>query len=174
MLAGAVVPAGAAEPITLPIDTDAAIPVAQHDFDWTGFYAGVFGAVRDSDVAGGQAGLGINAGVNAQLDIVLVGAEVTLQGLSGGAVETAYGEVLGRGGLVLTDDVLLYAAAGYGWDLAGGRLRGAGRRRRRVRHHRRCVAQGGISPRLRFERHGAHRPGEVRRHLPLLTRSLRA
>lgn len=45
---------------------------------------------------------------------------MNLQGLTGDTVDTAYGEVVGRSGLVLNDDVLLYAAAGYGWDLAGG------------------------------------------------------
>jgi len=112
--------ASAADAITVPLDPDNSVPVAEHRFDWSGFYAGMFGSVRQGTQAGGQLGVGINAGANAQLSIVLVGAEVTLQGLGGERLETAYGEVLGRGGLVLTDEVLLYAAAGYGWDLAGG------------------------------------------------------
>jgi outer membrane immunogenic protein len=120
----------AAEPITVPIDsTGRSIPLTEGATDWSGFYAGVYGVAQRSDDNGTQAGLGVSAGVNAQIDFVLVGAEVSLQGLTGNTVDTAYGEVVGRGGIVLNDDVLLYAAAGYGWDLAGGEsdvLAGAG------------------------------------------------
>jgi outer membrane immunogenic protein len=120
----------AADPITVPIDsTGRSVPLATGSTDWNGFYAGVFGTAQHSENNGTQAGLGLAAGVNAQIDFVLVGAEVSLQGLTGDTVDTAYGEVLGRTGLVLNDDILLYAAAGYGWDLAGGEsdvLAGAG------------------------------------------------
>lgn len=111
----------AADPITVPIDsTGRSVPLTEGSADWSGFYAGVYGVAQTSDANGGQAGLGLTAGVNAQIDFVLVGAEVSLQGLTGDVVDTAYGEVVGRTGVVLNDDVLLYAAAGYGWDLAGG------------------------------------------------------
>lgn len=110
-----------ADPITVPIDsTGRSVPLTEGATDWNGFYAGVYGVAQYSESTGGQAGLGLTAGVNAQIDFVLVGAEVNLQGLTGDSVDTAYGEVLGRTGLVLDDDILLYAAAGYGWDLAGG------------------------------------------------------
>ncbi len=113
--------ARAADPIAVPIDsTGRSVPVAQGTTDWNGFYAGVFGTVRQDEADGTQAGAGLSAGVNAQIDFVLVGAEVSLQGLGGDTVDTTYGEVVGRAGLILNDDVLLYAAAGYGWDLAGG------------------------------------------------------
>jgi outer membrane immunogenic protein len=122
--------ARAADPITVPIDsTGRSVPLTEGRTDWSGFYAGIYGVAQQSDVGGAQAGLGVSAGVNAQIDFVLVGAEVNLQGLTGETVDTAYGEVVGRGGLVLSDDVLLYAAAGFGWDLAGGQpdvLAGAG------------------------------------------------
>lgn len=111
----------AADAISVPIDsTGRSVPLTDTTTDWSGFYAGIFGVAQRSDNNGGQAGLGVSVGVNAQIDFVLVGAEVSLQGLAGDAVETAYGEVIGRTGLVLNDDILLYAAAGYGWDLAGG------------------------------------------------------
>jgi outer membrane immunogenic protein len=120
----------AADPITVPIDSSGrSIPLTSGGTNWSGFYAGVFGVARHSPANGAQAGLGLTTGVNAQIDFVLVGAEVSLQGLTGDSVDTAYGEVVGRTGLVLNDDVLLYAAAGYGWDLAGGEsdmLAGAG------------------------------------------------
>lgn len=120
----------AADPITVPIDsTGRSIPLATTSTDWNGFYAGIYGTARRTDDSGNQGGLGLAAGINTQIDFVLVGAEVSLQGLTGDTIDTAYGEVLGRTGLVLNDDVLLYAAAGYGWDLAGGEsdlLAGAG------------------------------------------------
>jgi outer membrane immunogenic protein len=125
----------AADAITVPLDSAGksvpltSVPLTEGRTDWNGFYAGVYGTVQQTDDNGAQAGLGLAAGVNAQIDFVLVGAEVSLQGLTGDTVDTAYGEVLGRTGLVLNDDVLLYAAAGYGWDLAGGQgdlLAGAG------------------------------------------------
>ena len=111
----------AADPITVPLDaTGRSIPIADSVSDWSGFYAGVYGVARQGESSGEQLGLGLSAGSNAQIDFVLVGAEVNLQGLTGDSVDTAYGSVLGRTGLVLDDDILLYAAAGFGWDLAGG------------------------------------------------------
>jgi len=109
-----------AEAIAVPIDSAGrSVPVVDPT-DWSGFYAGVYGVAQQGEATGGQAGLGVTLGVNAQIDFVLVGAEVNLQGLTSGTVETTYGEVVGRSGMILNDDVLLYAAAGYGWDLAGG------------------------------------------------------
>lgn len=111
----------AADPITVPIDSSGrSVPLTEGATDWSGFYAGIYGVAQQSENNGTRAGLGLTAGVNAQIDFVLVGAEVNLQGLTGDSVDTAYGEVLGRTGLVLDDDILLYAAAGYGWDIAGG------------------------------------------------------
>lgn len=117
-------PAGgaiAADLISMPVSSGAAeLPIAGSDagFDWSGFYAGVYGVGQLGSVSGLQYGLGVDVGVNAQIDFFLVGAEVALHGLVGGpAIDTAYGQVLGRAGVVITDDVLLYAAAGYGVDL---------------------------------------------------------
>lgn len=110
--------AHAADLITMPVSSSPIeIPVADPGYDWNGFYAGVYGVVQNSPAWGTQYGLGINVGVNAQLDFFLVGAEVALHGLTGGAIDTTYGQVLGKAGVVITDSVLLYAAAGYGIDL---------------------------------------------------------
>ncbi len=46
-----------------------------------------------------------------------LGAEVAVQGLTGGSGETSYGQVLARGGVLVADDLALYATAGYGIDL---------------------------------------------------------
>ncbi|HEY9012118.1 MAG TPA: porin family protein [Devosia sp.] len=108
----------AADLITMPVSSSPVeVPIADAGYDWNGFYAGVYGVVQNSPAWGTQYGLGINAGVNAQLDFFLVGAEVALHGLTGGAIDTTYGQVLGKAGVVITDEVLLYAAAGYGIDL---------------------------------------------------------
>ena len=107
----------AADLITMPVSSSPVeIPVAD-TYDWNGFYTGVYGVVQNSPAGGTQYGLGINAGVNAQFDFFLVGAEVALHGLTGGVLDTTYGQVLGKAGVVITDSVMLYAAAGYGIDL---------------------------------------------------------
>lgn len=98
-------------PIEMPIYDDAG-------FDWSGFYAGVYGGAQNGTTSGTQYGLGVQAGVNAQFDFYLLGAEVAVHGLTGGTTaETSYGQILGRAGLVVSDDVLVYAAGGYGIDL---------------------------------------------------------
>jgi outer membrane immunogenic protein len=108
----------AADPITVPTSTPVELPVAEPaSFDWSGFYAGVYGGAQFSPAGGDQFGLGITAGVNAQFDFYLLGAEVAVHGLTGGVGDTSYGQILGRAGLVVTDDVVVYAAAGYGLDL---------------------------------------------------------
>jgi outer membrane immunogenic protein len=111
--------ASAADIITIP--TSAALDVPTHDgsgFDWSGFYAGVYGGVQDSAVGGTQFAPGLQLGVNVQFDFYLVGAEVAVQGLAGGTVgDSTYGQILARAGLVVNDDLVLYAAGGYGLDL---------------------------------------------------------
>lgn len=123
LIAGALlfsIPAQAADVITVPTSTPVILPVhdAEPAFDWNGFYAGVYGAASISEDSM-QAGIGVQAGVNAQFDFFLVGAEVAVEGLTGEVGETAHGQLLGRAGLVATDDVVVYAAGGYGMDLQG-------------------------------------------------------
>ena len=111
--------AAASDLITVPVGSkDVAVPVAT-GFNWSGFYAGVYGVVQSSPARGSEVGAGIEAGVNAQLDFFLVGGEVALHGLTGDTIDTAYGQVTGRGGVLVTDDLLAYASAGYGMDLSG-------------------------------------------------------
>lgn len=110
--------ATAADVITVPTTTPVEVPIYQDPgFDWTGFYAGVYGTGQFSPDGGDQYGIGATAGVNTQFDFYLLGAEVAVQGLTGGVGDTSYGQILGRAGLVVTDDVVVYAAGGYGLDL---------------------------------------------------------
>lgn len=116
-------PAGAAmaaDLITIPTSTQAELPVVQDSgFDWTGFYAGVYGGAQNGSVSGTQYGIGAIAGVNAQFDFYLLGAEVAVTGLAdnGTVGETTYGQILARAGLAVSDNVAIYAAGGYGIDL---------------------------------------------------------
>ncbi|MDF2982283.1 MAG: hypothetical protein K0Q69_2055 [Devosia sp.] len=104
--------ATASDLISVPVaSSDVAVPVAT-GFDWSGFYAGVYGVVQSSPVRGTEVGAGI-------VDFFLVGGEVALHGLTGDTIDTAYGQVTGRGGLLVTDDLLAYASAGYGMELSG-------------------------------------------------------
>jgi outer membrane immunogenic protein len=114
-------PSLAADVIAVPTSTPVTLPVHDADpvFDWSGFYAGVYGAARITDTEA-QWGGGIQAGVNAQFDFFLVGAEVSVEGLTGEVGDTAHGQLLGRAGLVAADDVVVYAAGGYGLELQGG------------------------------------------------------
>ena len=111
--------ASASDLIAVPMgSSEVAVPVAT-GFDWSGFYAGVYGVVQSSSARGTEVGAGIEAGVNAQFDFFLVGGEVALHGLTGDTIDTAYGQVTGRGGVLVTDDRLAYASAGYGMELSG-------------------------------------------------------
>ena len=111
----------AADLITVPTSGSMEVPIhEQQSFDWSGFYAGVFSGIRGGSVSGSQASIGLQAGVNAQFDYMLVGAEVAVRGLP--ALEsdigtTSHGQILARAGLVVDDNVLVYAASGYGIDL---------------------------------------------------------
>ncbi len=109
----------AADAISLPTSTAATLPVAEGDssFDWTGFYAGVYGVAQSSPVGGVQYGVGLALGGNVAFDFFLVGGEVAVQGLTGGAGATSYIEAVGRAGVLVSDNVAAYATAGYGFDL---------------------------------------------------------
>lgn len=113
--------AAAADLITYPTSTDQQVPVASSTpaYDWTGFYAGVYGAYRHSPADGNQFGIGIDAGVSTTFNFVLAGAEVAVEGLGAGAGGASYAEALGRAGVLVGDNTLLYGTAGYGTGLGG-------------------------------------------------------
>jgi outer membrane immunogenic protein len=110
----------AADLITIPTSTQAELPIAEDvGFDWNGFYAGVHGVAQNGSISGVQYGLGAQAGVNAQFDFYLLGAEVAVSGLAdnGTVADTTSGQILARAGLFVSDNVAIYAAGGYGIDL---------------------------------------------------------
>jgi outer membrane immunogenic protein len=115
----AVAPAAvhAADPLAVALSTDNSLPLTDTEFDWNGFYAGVYGVSQSSPAGGTQFGLGLDLGVNARIEFVLIGAEVAVHGLGGGAGASTYIQGLGRAGLAATDDIILYAAGGLGVDV---------------------------------------------------------
>ena len=95
------------------------LPVASSGFDWNRFYAGVYGIGQGSSAGGAQFGAGVDVGVDARLEFVLVGAEVRVQGLDGGAGTAGYVEGLGKAGIALSDSAILYGAGGLGASFSG-------------------------------------------------------
>lgn len=95
-------------------------------FDFEGFYAGIYGGGLYNGAPAGV--LGGVAGVNFELaPAVLGGVEVQAGGIKGGGALTGEAHALGRLGVILTDEVMLYGAAGAGiqggtpvYDLGGG------------------------------------------------------
>src|ERR1700710_2010679 len=77
----------AADLITYPTSTEKQMPVANASsaINWNGFYAGIYGSSQSSPKGGGQYGGGVDLGVNATFNFVLVGGEIAVQGLGGGA-----------------------------------------------------------------------------------------
>jgi len=101
--------AQAADPISYGTSTQAVVPLHdQATMDWTGFYAGVLGT------AGPDAfGAGIALGYNVALGFGLVGAEVAALGTQSDDVLVGSTQVLARGGVLVTDQLLAYGALGY-------------------------------------------------------------
>lgn len=112
--------AGAADSIVVPMSDAGAIPVHNDQgYDWSGFYAGIYG-IGQTGLGSLRPGVGIQAGVNAQFGFYLLGAELAVHGLPEGEADvgsTSYGQILGRAGLAVSDDAIVYAAGGYGIDL---------------------------------------------------------
>lgn len=107
-----------------PVPVMPVAPVASA-FDWNGFYIGArVGAQNEYNVPDTSWLLGAQMGVNATFDFVLVGAEVAIDGIFDTAGTHAYGEILARGGVLVSNEVLLYGAVGYGSDF--GAAAGAG------------------------------------------------
>jgi outer membrane immunogenic protein len=111
--------AEAADLISYATSTDQQIPIAPErgGYDWTGFYAGIFGADQNRSTIGNLLGGGALAGANLNFDYFLIGGEVAVQGLANGTTSLAYGQALGRVGVLATDDALVYASVGAGMDL---------------------------------------------------------
>jgi outer membrane immunogenic protein len=111
--------AQAVDLLTVPTSGNDSLPVADSGFDWNGFYAGIYGVGQASTVGGGQLGLGVDVGANARFEFVLVGGDVAIQGLGGGAGTSVYLQGVGKAGIALTDNVIAYGAGGLGTALSG-------------------------------------------------------
>jgi outer membrane immunogenic protein len=113
------VQAEAADLISYGTSTNQQIPIAptKSGYDWTGFYAGIFGADQNRANIGNLLGGGALAGANLSFDYFLVGGEVAVQGLANGTTSLAYGQALGRVGVLATQDALVFASVGAGMDL---------------------------------------------------------
>lgn len=117
LIAAAPAAVRAADPLAVALSTENSLPVTDTEFDWNGFYAGVYGVTQTSPAGGTQFGLGIDLGVNARFEFVLVGAEVAVHGLGGGAGTGTYAQALGRAGIAATNDLIVFAAGGVGTDI---------------------------------------------------------
>lgn len=109
----------AADAIGFPPPPPAAeVPVFDDfGFDWNGFYAGVSGgALREITPDETNFTVGAQVGVNAAFDFFLVGGEVALDGVFDDTETYAYGQILARGGVIITPELLAYGAVGYGTD----------------------------------------------------------
>jgi outer membrane immunogenic protein len=116
----------AADAIGLPPPALPAAPVVDYGgFDWNGFYAGVNAGLQH-EIAPGENSwtLGGQIGVNTTFDFVLVGAEVGIDGVFDTPDTYAYGSVLGRAGVLVSNELLAYGAVGYGSDF--GAANGSG------------------------------------------------
>jgi outer membrane immunogenic protein len=111
--------AQAVDLLTVPTSTNQSLPIADSGFDWNRFYAGIYGVGQSSAAGGGQIGAGLDMGVNGRFEFVLVGAEVAVEGLGGGAGGVGYVQGLGKAGLAISDDLIAYGAGGAGLSFSG-------------------------------------------------------
>jgi outer membrane immunogenic protein len=104
-----------------PATFGSAMPRFDSGFDWAGFYAGVMGTgvfTQPDDLIGLTGVIGYNA----VFDATLLGAEGEISALraAGGGAWEVQARALARGGVLIGDNVLVFAAGGIGSDLGGG------------------------------------------------------
>lgn len=86
---------------------------------WDGIYGGI-SAVGVMTSPDNQYGLQGTLGFNGGSDFFLLGVEGSVLGLNDGGSFTAQGQVLGRAGLVLSEEFMIYGAAGVAQEFSGG------------------------------------------------------
>ena len=103
---------------TLPPAPVAQVPVFDEPgFDWAGFYAGVnVGGENNIDTDTTNFTLGGQVGANFVYDYFLLGAELGVDAVFDEDETYATGEILGRAGVIVTDNILAYGALGYDTD----------------------------------------------------------
>lgn len=101
-----------------PVTAPAQVPVFDAPgFDWNGFYAGAsLGGENNINTGDTALTLGGQVGVNVVYDFFLFGAELGVDAVFDSVETYASGEILGRAGVLVTDDFLVYAALGYDTD----------------------------------------------------------
>ena len=127
-------------------------------------------AGTSSPANGPQYGAGLNLGFSRTFDFVLVGGEVAIHALGNDIVASSYLQAVGRGGVLVTDNVLLFGAAGLGTEPGpGDRQPCSCRRGTRVGRDRLRFAARPVPPRLPRDQRQPDRAGHLRRRVPLLT-----
>lgn len=106
--------AHAADPI-LPAPVVPVAPIASA-FGWDGLYAGLRLGAQNEVSFDTNFLLGVEIGANAVFDMFVLGGELGLDAVFASPDTYAYGEITVRGGVLLTDQVLVYATAGFGTD----------------------------------------------------------
>lgn len=107
----------AADAIGLPPPVLPPVPVVdQGGFDWSGFYAGLNVGAQNEVTAETSWAVGGQLGFNAAFDFFVLGAELGVDAIFADPDTYAYGSILARGGVLVTNELLAYGAVGYGSD----------------------------------------------------------
>jgi outer membrane immunogenic protein len=97
------------------LPTEPAAAVDSVAFAWDGAYVGVEAGTLYYDADSSYSLVGLHAGVNIMAaDNFLIGLEADLQYLPGDSEDYLHAVILGRVGVIVAPQVLLYAAAGVG------------------------------------------------------------
>ncbi len=100
----------AAAAADLIVDVPIEEPIIDNSFSFDGAYIGAF-VVGEVDGFAGTFGLGADFGVNALMDNLLIGAEVSGMVLTGPNFD---GQISGRVGGLVSDNAIIYAYSGLG------------------------------------------------------------
>ncbi|MEO6179377.1 MAG: hypothetical protein ABIP15_06370 [Devosia sp.] len=92
----------------LIVDTPIETPIIDNSFSFDGAYIGAF---LQGQTAPATFGLGVNFGVNALLDSVLIGGEIEAVAALG---PNFSGQITGKVGGLLSDSAIIYAYSGLG------------------------------------------------------------
>jgi outer membrane immunogenic protein len=93
------------------------VVVDESGFDWDGAFAGLYGAALFGSPITPSYGAGVFVGANATSDQFLVGGIISGGGFIGGAMDQEWIiQAVGRAGVIVSDNIALYALAGIGYE----------------------------------------------------------